>query len=580
MTDTADELRSDLTWQELLARRSFIELDALARSAALLDNGTLRVLAGPFARLESPWLEPQDITPQADDGTVIARGAIAGEPVVIAAIEQGFQGGGTGEVSGAKIAQALGLAAADSRAGVPTAAVIMFETGGVRLQEANLGLNAVAEICSALLDLRSLAPVIGVVAGTVGSFGGMSIAAGLCTRLVVTPEARIGLNGPAVIEQEGGVEEFDSSDHALIWAVTGGRQRHATALADTLVPDDADLIRGAVAEAIRAGVVPADEHRSRRIDVLASRLAAIDPENPPSPADLPGLFGAAYAPLSVGGGPGTAHTGGQVVASRGRKWLSALTTEPTVAVIPSVLKVLTDKALYLAVVPDPGNPYPRARQGQVGLTESLALARAVHDLVDADRDATTKRAIVAVVDLPSQAYGRLEEMVGLHQAMATTVDAYHAARTAGHPVVAMVVGAALSGGFLTHGLQANQILALDDPGVEIHAMHREAAARITLRTVEQLDDLAKTITPLSYHVADWATLGFCDGLLPVENADNPTPGDVTSVGTAIEAAIDRARRGPLDLSNRLDSPAAVKSRHASSAVRDLLTREWRQPTAT
>ena len=188
----------------------------------------MRVLAGPFDRLESPWLEPQGITPQADDGTVIARGTVDGRPAVIAAIEQGFQGGGTGEVSGAKISQALLLAAADSRAGTPTAAVILFETGGVRLQEANLGLNAVAEICSAVLDLRPLAPVIGIVAGTVGSFGGMSIAAGLCTRLIVTPQARIGLNGPAVIEQEGGVDEFDSSDHALIWAIDGGEQRRAT----------------------------------------------------------------------------------------------------------------------------------------------------------------------------------------------------------------------------------------------------------------------------------------------------------------------------------------------------------------
>ena len=114
-------------------------------------------------------------------------------------------------------------------------------------------------------------------------------------------------------------------------------------------------------------------------------------------------------------------------------------------------------------------------------------------------------------------------MAGLHQAMAATVDAYHAARIAGHPVVAIVVGTALSGGFLTHGLQANQILALDDPGVEIHAMHKAAAARITLRTVDELDELAKTIVPMSYDVQDWAKLGFCDGLLTVANADDPTP---------------------------------------------------------
>ena len=199
----------------------------------------MRVLCGPFDRLESPWLEPQGIVPQADDGVVIARGTIDGRPAVIASIEQGFQGGGTGEVSGAKISQALRLAADDCRAGTPTAAVMLFETGGVRLQEANLGLNAVAEICSAVLDLRPLAPVIGVVAGEVGSFGGMSIAAGLCTRLIITPQGRIGLNGPAVIEQEAGIDEFDSSDRALIWSIDGGEQRAAIGLADKLVADDA-----------------------------------------------------------------------------------------------------------------------------------------------------------------------------------------------------------------------------------------------------------------------------------------------------------------------------------------------------
>lgn len=572
MTD--DVLIAGQSWQQLLARRSFIELDALGRATALLDPGSARVLAGPFDRLESPWLAPQGITPQADDGTIIARGTLDGHPVVIAAIEQGFQGGGTGEVSGAKISQALLLAAADSRAGTPTAAVILFETGGVRLQEANLGLNAVAEICSAILDLRPLAPVIGIVAGTVGSFGGMSIAAGLCTRLIVTPQARIGLNGPAVIEQEGGVAEFDSSDHALIWAVDGGEQRCATALADDLVADDADLLRAALIDAVNAGVAEAGRHRSQRLDVLASRLATLDPSDPPSPDDLRRLWGSQYTPIPA---PVTTADATTVdyPETRGRQWLRALVGDTAIdRVIPSVLVATTPTATYLAVVPDPGNPFYRAREGQVGLTESLALAQAVQDVVDADDGVDVKRAIIAVVDLPSQAYGRIEEMGGLHQAMADAVDAYHRARNAGHPIVAFVVGTALSGGFLTHGLQANQILALDDPHVEIHAMHAAAAARITLRTIDELNELAKTILPMSYRVQDWAKLGFCDGLLSVENADSPTQTDVEKANKAIADATDRARRGPLDLSNRLDSDAAVTTRHASRAVRELLAGQW------
>jgi biotin-independent malonate decarboxylase gamma subunit len=118
--------------------------------------------------------------------------------------------------------------------------------------------------------------------------------------------------------------------------------------------------------------------------------------------------------------------------TRGRSWLWALAGAAAVEpVIPSILSATTATARYLAVVPDPDNRFYRARQGQVGVTESLALAQAVHDLVEADKNTEHKRAIIAVVDLPSQAYGRYEEMAGLHQAMAAATDAYHGARTAG-----------------------------------------------------------------------------------------------------------------------------------------------------
>ena len=132
-----------------------------------------------------------------------------------------------GEVGGAKIAGALELAAEDNRNGIPTRAVLLLETGGVRLQEANLGLAAIAEIQAAIVELRDYQPVIGVVAGSVGCFGGMSIAAGLCSYLVVTREARVGLNGPQVIEQEAGLDEYDSRDRPFIWSLTGGEQRYA-----------------------------------------------------------------------------------------------------------------------------------------------------------------------------------------------------------------------------------------------------------------------------------------------------------------------------------------------------------------
>lgn len=120
--------------------RSFIELRARERARFLLDDGSYRELLDPFEGIMSPWLGAQGIVPQSDDGMVVAKGTINGQPAVVIAIEGTFQGGSMGEVSGAKMAAALELAAEDNRNGIPTQAVLCLETGGVRLQEANLGL--------------------------------------------------------------------------------------------------------------------------------------------------------------------------------------------------------------------------------------------------------------------------------------------------------------------------------------------------------------------------------------------------------------------------------------------------------
>ena len=262
------------TIQELLQRDSFIERGARSRARALLDMGSMRELLDPFCGLGSPWLPQQGVTAQADDGVVVAKGLFDGQPAVVLAIEGGYQGGSMGEVGGAKIAGALELAARDNRNGVPTRAIILFETGGVRLQEANLGLAAIAEIQAAIVDLRRYQPVIGITAGTVGCYGGMSIAAGLCSYLVVTREARLGLNGPAVIEQEAGVEEFDSRNKPFIWSLTGGEQRFDTGLADAYVEDDTAQIRAAVAALFAHGVP--QQHRSEQADLFLARLSAVD----------------------------------------------------------------------------------------------------------------------------------------------------------------------------------------------------------------------------------------------------------------------------------------------------------------
>jgi malonate decarboxylase beta subunit len=185
------------------------------------------------------------------------------------AIEGAFQGGGMGEVSASKIGGALALARRDCEGGKPI----------VRLQEANLGEAAVAEIHAEIIALRRLVPVIGVITGMVGCFGGMSIAAGLCSYLAVFPQARLELNGPEVIEQEAGIDELDASDKHLIWSLIGGEQRFETGFVDALIEDDAKALRQTIL-ALAARGVPA-RHRSERVEEFRRGLARIDPAAPP-----------------------------------------------------------------------------------------------------------------------------------------------------------------------------------------------------------------------------------------------------------------------------------------------------------
>jgi biotin-independent malonate decarboxylase gamma subunit len=268
-------------------------------------------------------------------------------------------------------------------------------------------------------------------------------------------------------------------------------------------------------------------------------------------------------------------------SSRGRTWFRALAgpAKPVGTGPGTVLAADTTLAgelvRLLAIVPDPQNRFPRARHGELGLEEGWALAGHVRDAIAADTSGV-KRPILAIVDVQSQAYGRLEALLGIHLSLAAAVDAYAAARLAGHPVVALIVGTALSGGLLAHGAQAHRLLALDDPGVVIHAMRKQSAARVTRRTVEELDELGKTVLPMAYDVRQYSKLGLLHELIAGIDADAPSAEQVGRVKERVAAAIADIRKHPGDLTSRLDNAEALAHRAASIKVRRRLAEQWNQ----
>ncbi|KAF3999082.1 biotin-independent malonate decarboxylase subunit gamma [Glaciimonas immobilis] len=272
--------------------------------------------------------------------------------------------------------------------------------------------------------------------------------------------------------------------------------------------------------------------------------------------------------------------------SRGAIWFNKLTSNGSVSapvnpgyaasVLVADAELAGQPARYIAVIPDPQNRFPRARNGEVGLVEGWQLARAVQELIDSDRDRDVKTPIVAVIDVASQAYGRREEAYGIHQALAGAAGAYASARLAGHPVIGLIVGKAMSGAFLAHGYQANRLIAIDDPEVMVHAMGKASAARITLRSEEAMEAFAARIAPMAYDIKSYASLGLLWRSLTLQHPGNPPASEVQIVRESLQAAFDSiATDTARDLSGRL----GAKNRQASAKVREMLRTQWKEDRA-
>ncbi|WP_198331132.1 biotin-independent malonate decarboxylase subunit beta [Psychrobacter aquimaris] len=236
-------------------QKSFYEKTARNRIASIVDKGSFQEILKPGSIPVSPNLASLDIVGSFDDGVIIGQATIQDQPIYMIAQEGKFMGGAVGEIHGAKIVGTLLKAIEDK----PKAVVFFVDSGGVRLHEANAGLITISEIMRAMLKVRDAGiPIITVIGGTNGAFGGMGICACLSTHVIMTEEGRLALSGPEVIETIKGVEEFDSKDRALVWRVTGGKTRYLLDHVDFLVEDDVDDIKQGIMEALAEPAIELD----------------------------------------------------------------------------------------------------------------------------------------------------------------------------------------------------------------------------------------------------------------------------------------------------------------------------------
>lgn len=221
---------------------SYLEASARERVLALLDKDSFVEFLSPSARVTSPHLHALDMPVSFDDGIVVGEGSIEGRTVLIAAQEGGFMGGAVGEIHGAKLTGLLERAL-DIK---PAACLLLLDTGGVRLQEANAGLIAMGEIQRAVFAARHAGiPIVALIGGRNGCYGGTSIVARSCDWIVGSEEGRLSISGPEVIETVEGAEEFDSQDRALVWRTMGLKHRRLIGEIDRVVSDDVAAFREA-----------------------------------------------------------------------------------------------------------------------------------------------------------------------------------------------------------------------------------------------------------------------------------------------------------------------------------------------
>lgn len=249
-------------------RISYLEATARHRLAGVLDS--FQEIIPPSDRRISPHLGLFDAPVAFDDGAIIGEGTVAGMPVMAFAQEGKFRGGALGEVHAAKITGLL-LRAAEKK---PKAVLALLDSGGVRLEEANAGEIGATEIMRAIFTAQDAGvPVIGLIGGSCGCFGGAGILASCCDVLIGSEEGRLSVSGPEVIETIMGVEAFDSRDKALVWRTTGGKNRFLFGKLTRLVEDNIPDFRDATIELLAKSYhAPTFEELMTERECLTARI--------------------------------------------------------------------------------------------------------------------------------------------------------------------------------------------------------------------------------------------------------------------------------------------------------------------
>jgi malonate decarboxylase beta subunit len=475
---------------------------------------------GPAERVVSPHLALLGVPSAFDDGVVVGCGLLDGHQVLIAAQEGEFMGGSVGEVHGAKLVGLFQRALVHQ----PAAVLVLAESGGVRLHEANAGLIAVSEVMRALLGVRAAGiPVVMLIGGANGCFGGMGLIARCADWVVMSDIGRLAMSGPEVIESANGVEEFDARDRALVWRTTGGKHRYLMGDCDGLVEDDVAAFRSAAGAALGQTAPLTLATMQAEHALLTQRLSrfgqchdAVDIwqlGGVSQPARVADLEADAMQALKLDfqaalKSPATSAAQAPNQAQHKQVDSQSALDAPQHSLLTGLFgadhHVGVEADLIEGTATVHGTPVTvvgSTHHAAIGVELALAQARAVLACVREHPG----QAIVLLVDTQGQRLRHRDELLGINRYMAHMGCCIELARQQGHRVIGLVYDQALSGGFITSGLIADACYAL--PQAEIRVMRLPAMARVTKIDEARLTELSKSNPVFAPGVENFVAMG-------------------------------------------------------------------------
>jgi acetyl-CoA carboxylase carboxyltransferase component len=227
---TLDEGRTDVVARRHAGGRR----TARENIAALCDPGSFEEYGSLVVAAQRARREAQDLIERTPaDGLVAGIGRVDGRPCAVISYDYTVLAGTQGQMNHRKKDRLFELVA---RMGLPV--VLFSEGGGGRPGDTDMavvtGLDT--EAFALFASLSGQVPLVGVVSGR--CFAGNAALLGCCDVIIATPDANIGMGGPAMIEG-GGLGVFAPEDIGPVSVQT------RNGVIDVLCADEAEAVEAA-----------------------------------------------------------------------------------------------------------------------------------------------------------------------------------------------------------------------------------------------------------------------------------------------------------------------------------------------